>query len=61
VKTAHYQLELENRIERGRCVGQNYVVTQRPIGKTKILVRFPTRALAIAWIIDREESDNNAR
>ena len=57
MKTARYQTELANRIKNGRCVGNEYVVTQRPIGRTGILVRFPTHELAVAWILDREECD----
>lgn len=45
-----YQIEIANRIERGRAVGTDYVVTQRPIGRTGILARFGERSEAEAWI-----------
>ncbi len=48
-----YQIEIANRIERGRCVGNDYVVTQRPIGQTAILARFPEREDAEKWIAQR--------
>jgi hypothetical protein len=46
----NYQIELANRIVNGRAVGNLYVVTQRPIGKTTILASFNSREQAEAWI-----------
>lgn len=49
-----YQIEIANRIGRlGTAVGTDYVVTQRPIGKTSILARFGNRIAAEAWIAER--------
>lgn len=46
----HYQIELANKIVRGRVVGNTYVVTRRPDGFTCILSRHGTREAAQAWI-----------
>jgi hypothetical protein len=45
-----YQIELANKIRNGRSVGNLYVVTRRPIGKTAILASFGTREEAQAWV-----------
>lgn len=45
-----YQIELINKIERGRVIGNSYAVTRRPIGQTTILVSFDTREQAEEWI-----------
>ncbi len=48
-----YQIELANRVRRGRVVGNDYVVTRRPERITSILVRCPTRFEAAKWIADQ--------
>lgn len=48
-----YQIEIANRITRGRVVGTDYVVTRRPDGFTAILSTHATRADAEAWITAR--------
>ena len=48
--------ELANKIYKGRAVGNEWVVTQRPIGRTGTLARFDTREEAAAWIAERGES-----
>ncbi len=50
-----YQIETANEIRNGRAVGNLYVVTQRPIGKTAILASFNTRPEAEEWIAARED------
>jgi hypothetical protein len=45
-----YQIELANKVRRGRAVGNEYVVTRRPEGMTTILARFDSHEEAQAWI-----------
>lgn len=45
-----YQIELANKIVKGRAVGNLYVVTRRPIGMSGIIAKFDTREEAQAWI-----------
>ena len=45
-----FQIELANKVWRGRAIGSEYVVTRRPDGLTGILARFDTREDAEAWI-----------
>jgi len=45
-----YTVELANKTEHGRVVGNLYVVTQRPIGNSAIVAEFDTREEAQAWI-----------
>jgi hypothetical protein len=49
-----YQIELANKIRNGRAVGNEFVVTMRPIGRSGILERFATREEAAAWIAAQE-------
>lgn len=44
------QIELANRIAHGRAVGDEWVVTRRPIGRTCIIARFETRQEAQEFI-----------
>ena len=46
---AEYQIELANQIRGGRAVGNQYVVTRRPSGRTSILYRAGTRDEAERW------------
>lgn len=55
-RKSSYQIELANKIRGGRAVGNEYVVTQRPIGKTMILARFDSRKEAERWIKEKEKS-----
>lgn len=62
---ASYQIELSNRIERGRCVGNAYGVTRRPLGFCGFLFvshmrdEHAARAECEQFIADREAE--NAR
>ncbi len=49
-----YAIEIANKIVRGKAVGTEYVVTQRPIGKPTILARFDTRGEAERWITSQK-------
>ena len=49
-----YQIELANKVRNGRVVGNTYVVTQRPIGKSGIVASFDTRDEAEDWIIQAD-------
>lgn len=44
-----YQIELANKIVGGRCVGNQWVVTRRPMHNTTIVARFETREEAETW------------
>jgi hypothetical protein len=55
-----YQIEIANRIRRGRAVGTDYVVTQRPVGRTGIIATFPTRDDAERWIVERCRGDGRS-
>ncbi len=48
-----YQIELANKIVNGRCLGNLYVVTMRPTGKSIIVQAFSTREQAQEWITSR--------
>lgn len=53
-----YQIELANKIGkvgifRGRAMGNEYVVTQRPLNRSGILARFDDRDDARRWIHDQ--------
>lgn len=45
-----YQIELANKIQGGKSVGTFFVVTQRPIGRSGIIVSFDSQEEAEAWI-----------
>lgn len=45
-----YRIEIANKIERGRAVGTDYVVTRRGRGLSAILATLPDRVAAEEWI-----------
>lgn len=56
-----YQLELANKVRNGRAVGNEYVITQRAIGRNGIVERFDTREEAEAWLREHcPDRDNPA-
>lgn len=51
--TETYMIELANKSAKGRAVGNEWVVTQRPLGRSGILARFAFLDEAKKWIRDR--------
>lgn len=49
-RSSEFQVEIANRMSRGRAVGTDYVVTRRPVGNSAIIARFERREDAVTWI-----------